>query len=223
MSACNSTPVQTVEVTRLVSQAVEVTRIIPQTVIATQTILQPMGTPSPTLTPTPKWTPDFTGTPIRILTLTPGIQVIDNNTRPDVEKFVPAQTIRDFLVMNYGIRSFGGKVFCGYTPMGIGNDWNTIKLYVYINCVEYYLKDQVIKTGTAYDLPVVLFVEVRHGEYKIVNFLDADFLYGSVKTNFPTEIQKIINSRSTDPELFNNGVGAAKNEIQKEAEIFFGK
>jgi len=226
MSSCNSTPVQTVEVIRLVSQTVEVTRIVPQTVIATQlvnvtTTPQPMGTPTPTLTPTPKWTSDFTGTPIRILTLTPGIQVIDNNTRAEVEKFISAQTIRDYLVMNYGIRSSGGKVFCGYTPMGMGNDGNTIKLYVYIDCVEYYLKDQVLKTGTAYDMPVVLFVEVRHGEYKIVNFLDADFLYGSVKTNFPPEIQKIINSRSTNPELFNNGVGAAKQELQKEAAIFF--
>jgi len=228
MSACNSTPVQTVEVTRLVSQSVEVTRIVPQTVVATQlvnvtTTPPPTGTPTPTLTPTPKWTPDFTGTPIRILTLTPGIQAIDNNTRPEVEKFVSAQTIRDYLVMNIGIRYNGGKVFCGYTPMGMGNDGNTIKLYVFADCAEYYLKDQALKIGNAFQMPVVLFVEVRHGEYKIVNFQDAGFEY-DVKTNFPPEIQNILNSQqSADHKLFNNGVVAVRQEVIKEAEIFFGK
>ena len=136
-----------------IGQIVEVTRIIPQTVVVTQPVTlivqvpitttpAPTNTPNllPKSTPSSKWTPDFTDAPPHILTLTPGLQVVDNKTRPDVEKFISAQYIKGYLILDYGYRSFGGKVFCGYTPIGIGNDGQSIKLYLWTTCQEYYLK-----------------------------------------------------------------------------------
>ncbi len=214
------------------ARSIEVTRIVPQTVIATQLVTQivpviitttPLPTatyapsPTPTSTPAPKWTPDFSLDNINVITPTPGILVFDEHTRPNVEQFIPAEYLKEYLVWMYGQWSHGGKDFCGYTPMGIGNDGHTIQLYVWANCAEYYLQNQEMKMGFASSYPVVLFVEVRYGSYKIIDTGGGkDFLMGSS----PPEIQRLY---LHPPKAFDDEVPAIMQELKKEAEAFFGK
>ncbi len=223
LGACGST-LQKVEVTRIVPQTVIATRLVTQEVTVNVIVTsQQTNTPilSSTITPTPKWTPAFTQTSLIILTLTPGLQVIDNNSRPNVEKFVSAQYIKDYLIMNYGYQSFGGKVFCGYQPIGIGNDGNTIKEYLWIKCLEYYLNNQKLEIGSAVSLPIVLSVEVRNGQYKIVDSKDSGGANQLVQTNFPLAIQRIILNRDVAPDMFNKGTIKISLSLQKEAEVYF--
>ena len=210
-------------------QTVEATRIVPQTVVVTRitTQLVPLlitTTPIPTGTPTPRWTPSFTDTSVYILSLTPGLEIINNDTRPDVEKFVLAQYIKDDLALNYGIHIFWGKVFCGYQPMGMENDGQTVKLFLWILCSEFYVSDQTLERGTLMSEPVVLLIEVRHGNYRIVDIIDAGDGYQLVKVNFPPKIQNIIVNlyHDTNPESFNNGVGALLHEVEQEAKAYYG-
>jgi hypothetical protein len=152
--------------------------------------------------------------------VTPGIQVISNGARPDVEKFVSKQYIKDYLELQVGIKSHGGKVFCGYEPMGMRNDGQQIQLYLWIACSEYYWSDQGLKTGTAISIPAVLFVEWR-GLYQIVDYKDG-MGDPSIKTNFPQEIQNIILiAQSKDPAILVNGISALDQLVEEEAKAYF--
>jgi len=220
LSAC--TPVvQTVEVTRVVTQIVQVniTTTPPPTLSPSLTptpTITPTSTPSPTLRPTTVFE-----TPIRLLTVTPGIQVISDNARPDVEKFVSKQYIKDYLALQIGEHNFGGKVFCGYEPMGMANDGQKIQLYLWIQCSEYYWSGDGPKEGTGMFIPVVLFVEMRYG-YKIVDF-KAGSMGQLLTMNFPPGIQNIIlMPYDKAPATFVTGIKAAQQEVKQEAKAYFG-
>lgn len=219
LNACGST-IRNVEVTRIVPETVVVTQI------STQIVKVPITTTPQTtkeVPPTPKWTPSYTETPVQIITMTPGLEVVIEKARPNVELFVSKNYIKDFLVMNYGVTSFGGKVFCGYQPIGIGNDGKNIKLFLWITCEEYFLNEKGLNIGTGIDIPVVLFVEVRNNRYKIVNTLDAGGGYRYLNVNFPPEIQKIITNLETDPETFTKGITNETQELRQDAKTFFGQ
>ena len=216
---------------------VEVTRIVPQTVVATQLSTQNVErtvTAPPLFSNTPTSSAISTTTPSRVpfitrtvsvnpLVITPGILIADNNKRPDVENFISTQTIKDYLIMNYGIGVHGGKEFCAYQPLGMENDGKVVKLYLWIGCIEYYLNENgQIKQGTGSIIPVVLFVEWRHSQYRIVDTKDAGLGYMDLKNNFPSPIQKLVLIRD-NPDAFNKATEKLISELDQEAKDFFGR
>jgi hypothetical protein len=214
-------------------QNIEVTRIVPQTVVVTQIFQLPITTTpipsttpgnSPSTTPSPLHKPFITQTiSVNPLTITPGILVADITIRPDVEQFISNQTIKDYLVMNYGIGVHGGKEFCGYQPLGMENDAKMIKLYLWVGCFEYYPNENgQIKQGTGSIIPVVLYVEWRHSQYRIVDTKDAGLGYSNLKNNFPPEIQKLVLIRD-NPDAFNKATEKLMTEIDQQAKNFFGQ
>lgn len=215
--------VQTVEVTRVVTQIVQVN--VTTTPLPT---LTPSLTPTPTITPTSTRTSTlrpttFFETPIRPLTVTPGIQVISDNSRPDVEKFASKQYIKDYLALQVGDANFGGKVFCGYQPFGLGNNGQKNQLYLWIVCQEYYWSGDGLKKGSGMSLPVVLFVEWQRGRYKIVDYKDAGNGFELLKQNFPPEIQNFLTiDLEKSQEMSQNWVKTALQEVEQEAQAYFG-
>jgi hypothetical protein len=214
--------VQTVEVTRVVTQIVQVN--ITTTSLPT---LTPSLTPTPSITPTLTPSPTLRPTthfeiPIRALTVTPGIQVISDNARPDVEKFFSKQYINDYLALQVGDANFGGKVFCGYQPFGMGNDGQKIQLYLWIVCQEYYWSGDGLKEGTGMSLPVVLFVEFRRGRYTIVDYKDPGNGFELLKQNFPPEIQNYLTLDLLGTETWRNWINTASQEAEGDAKAYFG-
>jgi hypothetical protein len=218
LDAC--TPVvQTVEVTR------EVTRVVTQIVPVTPATPPPTITPSliPSSTPRPSWTPSFTETPFRLLTMTPGIQVLTNSTQPEVEKFVSKQHIKDYLALQVGARTMGGKVFCGYQPLGIGNDGKNIQLYLWVLCQEYYWGNGGLKKGTGISIPVVLFVELRLAGYEIVNYDEPHPGFNLPSSSFPPEIRNfILVDLAKSPDEQQTWAKAISQEVEQEAKAYFG-
>lgn len=217
VSAC-APSIQTVEVTRVVTQIVQVN-------ITTT----PLPTLTPSLTPTPTITPTSTLRPTTIfeppappLTVTPGIQVISDNARPDVEKFMSKQYIKDYLALQVGDANFGGKVFCGYQPFGLGNDGQKIQMYLWIVCQEYYWSGDGLQKGSGMSLPVVLIVEWQRGRYKIVDYKDPGNGFELLKQNFPPEIQNFLTIDLNKPQgMSQNWVKTALQEVEQEARAYF--
>ncbi len=223
--------IRTVEVTRIVPQTVVVTQVIPQMVQVNITNTpEPTKTVdlSPTRTPTPKWTPAFTETPVTIWLLTPGMDILSKTNRPNIEKFVSETYIKTYLVMTYGESSFtDGKIFCGYVPLGIENDGRALKAYLNILCEEYYQSDQEIKKGTGLGLPVVLHIEVRDGQYRIIKSSRSTNDYGHyLNSNFPGSIRSLIDA-PFNPGGEPNTLTAASQEMSRvmkqEVKAYFGK
>jgi hypothetical protein len=221
LSAC--TPVvQTVEVTRVVTQIVQVniTTTPPPT-------LSPNLTSTPTITPTSTLSPTLRPTTVLETlisppTVTPGIQVISDNARPDVEKFVSKQYIKDYLALQVGDANFGGKVFCGYQPFGLGNDGQKFQLYLWIVCQEYYWSGKGLTKGTGMSLPAVLYVEWQGGRYKITDY-KAGSMGQLLKINFPPVIQNFLTiDLDKSQGMSQNWVKSALQEVEQEAKVYFG-
>lgn len=225
LTACGGvTPVVTSTSTTLPAETTAISSTLTSMITPlpiTTTTKPPTQTPSvaPTLTPTPWWTPSFTQTPRIYLTLTPGLQVAVDNTRPNVEKIVSAEYIKEFLILSYSITPNGGKMFCEYQPMGIENDGQTIKLYLWVLEGEYYLDNQVLETGSVSSIPVVLFVGLGDGGYRIVGFKDAGQGYQYLDINFPPAIKNLIVQQ---PGFFSQEIAALKPDLDKEARAYFG-
>jgi hypothetical protein len=217
LSSCASA-VKTIEVTRVVPQTVMATQLVTQIVqVEITTTPQPTYTPYPTAILSPTWADSIRPTPYHAITPTPGLQVADSNTRPDVEKFVSKQYIKDYLVMNFGEASQGGKVFCAYQPIGMGNDGHTIKLYLWIVCHEYVVQNGNLSMGTGMSVPVVLYVEARR-RYFIVDAKDIEDGLQLRETNLPPAI---VSKLQFTAEEQNALVKPLQTEVDQEARDYF--
>lgn len=154
------------------------------------------------------------------MTLTPGLQVADEDTTINVEKFVSAEYIKEFLNISYSCTPFGGKMFSAYYPLGVEYDGHTIKLYLWMLVMEYYLDHQDLKRGCGMAKPVVLFVEIREG-YRIVGYQDGGLAGDKIKVNFPAAIQKLFFDGG-DVAAYNHRSELLQQEISEEAKAYFG-
>ena len=137
----------------------------------------------------------------------------------DVNKFVSVKSIQDYLIQKIGATSFGGKVFSAYQIIGTEQAGQVIHIYLWTLVQEYYVEQGSLKDGTATSEPVVLFVEMQDGRYRIVDYKDAGEGYQYLTKNFPPNIISLINEPAAE---YNLRVDHLSDETKKQAETYFG-
>ncbi len=216
--------IQTVEVTRNVPQTVVVTQMVTEMIkVGLTTTPMPIFTPTPTITLTQSpqgihsenvWTP---------MVLTPGLQLIEQSTRPEVEKIMPAEEIKAYLAMSYSRQSLGGKVFCGYQPIGMGNDGSNIRFYLWMDCVEYSLVNQSLIKGSEINEPITLFVNTCCGSNRIMDSWDAGEQLQRISVNFPPQVREVILRNTPYSDALDKDIAALSQALEQEAKTYFGE
>ena len=79
---------------------------------------------------------------------------------------------------------------------------------------------KVLTAGSGVDGPVVLFLEVRNGQYKIADIKDSGNGWQLVKINFPPDIQRIILDLDNSPEAFRRNLFKISGSGIRSQDIF---
>jgi len=175
-------------------------------------------TATPTLTPLTQ-----TVRPTVLPTLTPTPQQESIRETPqqtsEVNRIISPEAIKDFLVEKVGVTAFGGKVFCAYQVMGIEQESQVIKIYLWAFLQEYLVEQQSLVEGTGTSEPIVIFVKMQNGKYEIFDYKDAGEGYQYLTQNFPPGILPLINLPADE---YNQRSASLSNETRNEAETYFG-
>jgi hypothetical protein len=139
---------------------------------------------------------------------------------------LPANTILDYLVVNIGISTFGGKVFCAYEPLNAQQETNR-KIYLWVLCQEYYVEEGALIAGTGISVPVALLYQEQNGTYKIVDYrVPRDGIYygPDVREVFPPSSWfQIMPRNKNEIDSYNNRVRELEQETEREAKSYYGK
>ena len=136
-----------------------------------------------------------------------------------VDRLIPSEVIKAYLVQKVGASAYGGKVFAAYQVMGTEQAGQVIKLYLWALVQEYYVEQNTLKDGTASSVPVVLFIKMQAGKTQIFDFKDAGEGYQYLTVNFPPAILPLINLPA---DAYNLRVTRLSNETRNAAGLYFG-
>jgi hypothetical protein len=136
-----------------------------------------------------------------------------------VDRLVPSEVVKEYLVQKEGASAYGGKVFCAYQVMGTGQAGPVIQLYLWAFVQEYYVEQTVLKEGSASSLPVVLVLKMQAGKYQIIDFKDAGEGYQYLRVNFPAWILPRIQLPAA---AYNLRVARLSDETHRAAGRYFG-
>ena len=128
-------------------------------------------------------------------------------------------TLKSYLEQNISEKGFGGKAFCAYKVLGIEQNGEQIRTYIYAICQEYYLKGQDLTKGTGLALPIALLMQKDGSEYRVVSHEaphDGDRYSTDVERIFPRNLHKRIFAEPQN----NTGI---MGEIETEAKQYFQK
>ncbi len=97
------------------------------------------------------------------------------------------ESINDYLVINIGITSQSGEIFCAHEFLDAGRatDGN---IYIWALCQEYYVEQDSLTTGSGISLPVALQTQAKNDHYEIIEHLvpgDGTYYGPDVRAIFP--------------------------------------
>lgn len=93
--------------------------------------------------------------------------------KPVKEILIPKHTLDKIIKENVEPicipMSFGGKPFCTYKVIDLEKKDNTIKIYVWLLCEEFYVKNNKLIMGTGAEFPSVIVITKENNNYKFIN------------------------------------------------------
>ena len=114
----------------------------------------------------------------------------DDISTTDSEYILQVENIEDYLDTTIGISAFGGEVFCAYEPLKTEQGFEGT-IYIWALCLEYYLEQGSLMTGSGISLPVALRIQGKNGQYEVVGHLvprDGTYYGPDVRSIFPPSI-----------------------------------
>jgi hypothetical protein len=141
------------------------------------------------------------------------IDIIPPPTRPDA--------IQQYLESSLESPNAGGKMFCAYELYGAESQRNKTYLYLWATCSEYYLKDAVLRQGTAVSEPVALMAKVTPGGYVIKAHkkpLDGEGYGASIRKIFPHKYHDAI---FAEGQKYDRRAEALLRETAKKARAYY--
>ena len=116
---------------------------------------------------------------------------------------------------------FGGKMFCTYEFYGKEPQGNKQHLYLWAFCMEYYVKQGVLREGTGISLPVVLVtVPSCHGDLIETHFkpLDGEDYGNSIRSLFPP---KYLPAIFAPGDAYNRRADTLQKKARQNAGIYY--
>jgi len=142
-----------------------------------------------------------------------GIEFLNRTTDDDY--------IRRYLENTLESPGFGGKMFCTYEIYGKESQGNKQHLYLWAFCMEYYVKQGVLREGTGVSLPVVLVsIPSCHGDMIETHFKPADGEdYGnSIRALFPP---KYLPAIFAPGDAYNRRADTLQQKARENAGIYY--
>ena len=139
---------------------------------------------------------------------------------------IPPESIRAYLVASLGISAYGGEVFCAYEPLDAQQGLEG-RLYLWVLCQEYGVRQGVIQPGSGISLPVVLLVQVQGGSPVFMGHRapgDGAAYGPDVRMLFPSSTwHQIAPQDETDIRGYNARAERLERQTEMQAEGYFGE
>jgi|GEM_PF-1885546 len=95
------------------------------------------------------------------------------STKSVKEKIIPKHTLDKIIKENIEPicipTSFGGKSFCTYKIIDLEKKGNAIRIYVWLLCEEFYVKNNKLTMGTGAEFPSIIIIAKENNNYKFIN------------------------------------------------------
>jgi hypothetical protein len=147
---------------------------------------------------------------------------------PQVEQSVPTiqeEEVHEYLAVNVGAASFGGKVFCAYEELATEQDAEGTTLYLWALCIEYYQDGGGFEQGTGVSVPVAIFLRNREGSLVITEHKGpgSGTDYGKdVRSIFPqSSWPEILPSNDDETAAYNLRAEMLESETEEMARRYF--
>lgn len=129
--------------------------------------------------------------------------------------------IRRYLEMSLESPGFGGKMFCAYELYGKEPKGDKQQIYLWAFCMEYYVKQGLLREGTGVSLPVVLVsIASCHGDLIETHFqpVDGEDYGNSIRTIFPLKYHKSIFAEGDN---YNRRVETLQKKARQNARAYY--
>ncbi len=143
-----------------------------------------------------------------------GIEFLNRTTASD-------DHIRRYLENALVSPGFGGKMFCTYELYGKEPQGNRQHLYLWAFCMEYYVKQGMLREGSGVSLPVVLVtIPSCHGDLIETHFkpLDGEDYGNSIRALFPP---KYLPAIFAPGDAYNRRSDTLQKKARQNASIYY--
>ena len=143
---------------------------------------------------------------------------------PNPKLVITNEKINDYLISNIGFTSYGGDVFCAFTPLNSEQGENGY-LYLWVLCQEYYLDQEILTEGGGISVPVSLQIQDRNEHFDIIghNKPRPGSYYGpDVERLFPKNTwSQILRGNQEDIYKHNYRISQLEKDIENQTMIYF--
>ncbi len=151
-------------------------------------------------------------------------------TRDPVERVLESpdfiDALREHLEENLASPGFSGEMFCAYEVFGGEPRGDTAVVYLWAECIEYYVEDGELKMGTGISLPLVLSVLPEDTGYSFVACAvpeNGEQYAESVRRIFPKEyLGKILPETPQEVERYDARAAGLMHSTEKMARAHYG-
>jgi len=129
--------------------------------------------------------------------------------------------LQRYLENNLESPGFGGKMFCTYELYGKEPKGKRQELYLWAYCMEYYVKQGLLREGTGVSMPVVLVsIPSCHGDLIETHYrpVDGDDYGNSIRKLFP---QKFLPAIFAAGDAYNRRAETLQQKARQNAGIYY--